>query len=166
MDHVALELPEIQSLDLEAVLRAKGDEAWRQLERSLVVEESGLDLAALGGFPGPLVKWMLDAAGAAGIGRTAVALGDARAVARCSLLYRWGPAPGDCLVAPAAVAGQVVSPPRGDGGFGWDVVFVPAGQRHTNAEMAAEEKDRLSPRGLAWRALARHLAGRPATEVE
>ena len=54
LESVALDLPEIQSADLLEVLRAKGEEAWRRLQRPLVVEETGLELAALNGFPGPL----------------------------------------------------------------------------------------------------------------
>jgi len=51
---VEVDLPEIQSLDLEAILRAKAEEAWRRVGRPLVVEEAGLGLAALHGFPGPV----------------------------------------------------------------------------------------------------------------
>ena len=70
LEHAAIDLPEIQSLDLAEVLQAKADEAWRRLQRPLVVEETGFELAALSGFPGPLVKWMLEAVGATGIART------------------------------------------------------------------------------------------------
>ncbi len=65
-----VDLPEIQSDDLNEVLEAKGEEAWRRVGRPLVVEETGLELDALGGFPGPLVKWMLARVGPEGIART------------------------------------------------------------------------------------------------
>jgi non-canonical purine NTP pyrophosphatase (RdgB/HAM1 family) len=157
LEHADLDLAEIQSLDLAEVAAAKAAEAWRRLGRPLVVEESGLDLPALGGFPGPLVRWMLAAAGAEGIARTALALGDPRAVARCTLLLRRdGSGAGDLLVE-AAVPGRLVLPPRGAGGFGWDPVFVADGEERTNAELAAGEKDATSPRGRAWAELARRL---------
>ncbi len=149
-----LELPEIQSLDLVAVLRAKADEAWRRLERPLVVDETGLELEALDGFPGPLVKWMLEAVGAAGIARTAHALGDPGATARCALLYRDAE---ETILAEGVVPGHLVAAPRGAGGFGWDPIFVPEGQPQTYAELRAEEKDRLGHRGRAWRHLDRAL---------
>jgi len=82
LEAVEVDLPEIQSLDYLEVLRAKADEAWRRVGRPLVVEEAGLDLHALSGFPGPLVKWMLQAVGAEGLARAAAALGDVRAAAR------------------------------------------------------------------------------------
>jgi inosine/xanthosine triphosphate pyrophosphatase family protein len=66
-----LDLPEIQSLDMLEILRGKAAAAWEALRRPVVVEEAGLELAALNGFPGPLVKWMLQAVGAEGIARTA-----------------------------------------------------------------------------------------------
>ena len=65
-DAVELDLPEIQSLDILEVLRGKAEEAWRRLGRPLVVEETGLYLGAMNGFPGPLVKWMLAAVGPEG----------------------------------------------------------------------------------------------------
>lgn len=149
-----LELPEIQSLDLIAVLRAKADEAWRRLGCPLVVDETGLGLAALDGFPGPLIKWMLAAVGAAGIARTAHALGDPRATARCALLYRDGE---QTIIAEGRTPGRLVAEPRGAGGFGWDPIFLPEGQQKTYAELSPEEKDRVGHRGRAWRHLERAL---------
>ena len=151
---VELDLPEIQSLDLEEVLHAKGDEAWKRLARPLVVEETGLELAALAGFPGPLVKWMLAAVGPEGIARTALALGDPRATARCALLYR----DAECeILAAGETSGELVLPARGEGGFGWDPVFQPQAESRTYGELVAAEKDAISHRGRAWRALAERL---------
>ncbi|MEO7794105.1 MAG: non-canonical purine NTP pyrophosphatase, partial [Thermoanaerobaculia bacterium] len=64
LDAIALDLPEIQSLDMEVVLRAKGEQAFGVSGRPVIVEETGLELTAMNGFPGPLVKWMLEAVGA------------------------------------------------------------------------------------------------------
>jgi non-canonical purine NTP pyrophosphatase (RdgB/HAM1 family) len=150
VDCAPLDLPEIQGLDLQAVLRAKGEEAWRRLRRPLVVEETGLELMALGGFPGPLVKWMLQAVGAEGVARVALALGEPRAVARCALLWTDGER---TLVAEGSTAGSLVLPARGDRGFGWDPVFQPAEETRTYAELPAADKDRLGHRGRAWRTL-------------
>ncbi len=153
-----LDLPEIQSLDLLEVLRAKGEEAWRRLQRPIVVEETGLSLPVMGGFPGPLVKWMLEAVGPVGIARTVHALGDPTAIAQCALLYR---AEGVTLIGEGEVRGQMVELPRGEGGFGWDPVFVPEGHQQTCAELDPSVKDQLAHRGLAWRNFQRvlHSAG-------
>jgi non-canonical purine NTP pyrophosphatase (RdgB/HAM1 family) len=151
----AIDLPEIQSLDLAAVLALKAEEAFRRLGRPVIVEETGLELAAMNGFPGPLVKWMLDAVGARGIARAALALGDGTARARCMLLYFDGRRR---VAAEGEIGGALVLPPRGDSGFGWDPVFQPAGEDRTYGEMTAAEKDRIGHRGRAWRALLPALA--------
>ena len=83
----ALDLPEIQELDIRRVVEEKAREAHRRLGRPVVVEEVGFYLDALGGFPGPLIKWMLQAVGPDGVARTALALGDPRATARCVLAH-------------------------------------------------------------------------------
>jgi non-canonical purine NTP pyrophosphatase (RdgB/HAM1 family) len=156
-DAVELDLPEIQSLDIHEVLRGKADEAWRRLGRPLVVEETGLYLEAMNGFPGPLVKWMLAAVGPEGIARAARALGDDRVEARCVLFYKdrareW--------IAEGSTRGRLVLPGRGPGGFGWDPVFLPEGECRTYGELLPTEKDRLGHRGRAWRALREKLADR------
>lgn len=155
LEAIDLDLPEIQSLDLAEVLRAKGDEAWRRIGRPLVVEETGLELDALRGFPGPLVKWMLQAIGAEGIARVGLAAGEAAVTARCMLLLVDGERR---VLAEGSTRGRLVLPARGRGGFGWDPVFLPEGETRTYGELPPAEKDRLGHRGRAWRALAEQLA--------
>ena len=150
-----VDLPEIQSLDPREVVRAKALEAWARLRRPLAVEETSLELRSLGGFPGPLVKWMLEAAGAEGIARCAHGLGDAAAVARCLVLYYDGARE---VMGEGVEAGRLVVPARGDKGFGWDVVFAPDDSERTYAELGVEEKDARGHRGRAWRDLLLKLA--------
>jgi XTP/dITP diphosphohydrolase len=52
------------------------------------------------------------------------------------------------------VRGALIREPRGSGGFGYDPIFVPHGDTRTTAEMSAAEKDAISHRGQAFRALA------------
>lgn len=151
---IALDLPEIQSLDMEEVLRAKAWHAWQTVQQPVVVEETGLELAALNGFPGPLVKWMLEAVGAEGIARTALALSDPRAKAVCLLMWTDGVR---TVLARGETAGDLVLPPRGQNGFGWDPVFRPEGKIRTYGELPDEEKDRVGHRGRAWRELLARL---------
>lgn len=155
LEAVDLDLPEIQSLDLHEVLRAKAKEAWRQLRRTVIVEETGLELPALNGFPGPLVKWMLEAIGPEGIARTVAAAGDPGATARCALMLYDDARE---IVAEGTTTGTLVLPPRGSHGFGWDPVFQPEGASHTYGEMSPLQKDAISHRGRAWRAFGEALA--------
>ncbi|MEV6365701.1 RdgB/HAM1 family non-canonical purine NTP pyrophosphatase [Micromonospora sp. WP24] len=54
--------------------------------------------------------------------------------------------------------GRLLRAPRGDGGFGYDPIFVGDGQTRTNAELTPEEKDAISHRGKALRELAKLVA--------
>jgi XTP/dITP diphosphohydrolase len=56
------------------------------------------------------------------------------------------------------VSGMLTRSPRGSNGFGYDPIFVPLGETRTTAEMAAADKDAISHRGKAFRALAPKLA--------
>jgi XTP/dITP diphosphohydrolase len=56
------------------------------------------------------------------------------------------------------LAGSLTRKPRGSGGFGYDPIFVPEGSTLTTAELAPEEKDAISHRGRAFRALAPIIA--------
>lgn len=150
LESAEIDLPEIQSLDIREVLRAKALEAFDLLQRPLVVDETGLELAALEGFPGVLVKWMLQSVGAEGIAHTAASLNNRGATARCALLYYTGD---DEVFAEGATHGRLVLPPRGDQGFGWDPIFQPENSAMTYAEITGPDKDRISHRGKAWRNL-------------
>jgi non-canonical purine NTP pyrophosphatase (RdgB/HAM1 family) len=157
LDVAEIELTEIQSLDPHQVLRAKAREAWTRLRRPLVVEETSLELRALGGFPGPLVKWMLAAVGAEGIARCAQSLGDPAAAARCLVLHYDGERE---TAGEGLESGRLVLPARGDSGFGWDVVFAPGDSDRTYAELGPAEKDARGHRGRAWRDLLSKLRKR------
>jgi len=158
LEQRAIDLPEVQSLDLRVVLEAKADEAWRRLREPLVVDETGLGLFALGGFPGPLIKWLLEAVGVAGLARLATALDDRRATARCALLYTDGRRR---VVGEGATRGHLAAEPAGARGFGWDRVFIPEGESATYAQLCDAAKDRIGHRGQAWRDLHQRLMRTP-----
>jgi XTP/dITP diphosphohydrolase len=68
---------------------------------------------------------------------------------------------GSWFVVDGELDGEIAEGPRGEGGFGYDPVFVPDGEGgRTLAEMSADEKNALSHRGRAFRALAEALASR------
>jgi XTP/dITP diphosphohydrolase len=60
---------------------------------------------------------------------------------------------GEEIHAEGTCEGTLEPKPRGTGGFGYDPIFVPAGEDRTMAELADAEKDRISHRGRALRAL-------------
>jgi non-canonical purine NTP pyrophosphatase (RdgB/HAM1 family) len=156
LDHHGLDLPEIQSLDLHEVVRSKVRAAVEELGRPVMVEDTGLDFAALNGFPGPLIKWLLESVGPEGICRIVHAFDDPRATARCLVCASDGDQE---FFGVGEVAGEIVSRPRGDGGFGWDCTFAPAGHHgRTYGEMSDDEKNTISHRHKAFVALRDALA--------
>lgn len=151
LHHRGLDLPEVQSLDLAEVVRHKAVAAFERLKCPVLVEDTALEIRGLGGFPGPLVRWLLATVGAAGIGRLAAAFDDPRALARCIACAFSGDQE---VMGEGEIPGVIVPEPRGRQGFGWDAVFAPdpPGGR-TFAEMTAAEKNRVSHRRLAFEAL-------------
>ncbi|CAM3035005.1 RdgB/HAM1 family non-canonical purine NTP pyrophosphatase [Skermania piniformis] len=136
-----------------------------------VADDSGLEVDALNGMPGVLsARW----SGRHGddVGNTALLLAQladvpdarrgARFVSTCALVDP--AADGTPVVVRGEWPGRILRAPRGEGGFGYDPVFVPTGADRTAAELAPAEKDAASHRGRALRYLIPTLAalGRPA----
>jgi len=161
---ITWDLPEIQEIDPQAIIRAKLGEAVRLLESDsnyrvgsparLIVEDTSLYFDCLQGqLPGPLVKWFLQAIGneglhglCAGYGR-----GDFRAVTRSVIGCR-NLGSGRTSFHSASLAGKIV-PPRGDMDFGWGPIFQPTGYDQTFGEMDRAVKESLSMRAAAAREL-------------
>jgi XTP/dITP diphosphohydrolase len=123
-----------------------------------LADDSGIEVDALGGGPGPrsaryageeatddenLRHLMRAVAGVPGAGRTARY--------RCVAVLAFPD--GAELQAEGVCDGILIAKRKGSGGFGYDPIFVPAGWDRTMAELAPEEKDRISHRGRALRAL-------------
>lgn len=156
LEHLDLDLPEIQSLDLVEVVHHKAVAAHERLGRPVLVEDTSLEIRGLDGFPGPLVRWLLVSVGAAGIARLAGAFGDPQGAARC-IACAFGA--GLEVMGEGEIPGVIVEAPRGRQGFGWDPVFAPeGGGGRTFAEMTPAEKNVVSHRRLAFEALRAKLA--------
>jgi XTP/dITP diphosphohydrolase len=154
LQHAAVELDELQADTVGAVALGKAQAAFQKLGRPVIVEDAGIELTGLGGFPGPFIKYWEKLGGLASICRTADGLGDRRVRAVCAL--------GICSEAGAevvvgAIDGTVSAAPRGQNGFGWDAIFIPQGDDRTFAEMSAAEKDARSHRRKAWELLRERL---------
>ena len=147
-------LPEIQARAVEDITRYKLEVARSKGFGRLVVEDVSLGFDELGNFPGPYVRWLLEAAGGKGLAAIAYALNNRSAKAECCVAY-WDGEEGHVFC--GECVGEVLVHPRGEENFGWDPWFQPRGSNKTFAEMAPEEKDQLSHRGIAYRQLAEHL---------
>lgn len=151
---VALTLPEIQAATVEEITRHKLEIARTKGYHRLIVEDVSLGFDELGNFPGPYVRWLLEAAGGQGLAAIAYALNNRTAKAQCCVAY-WDGENGHVFL--GECTGEVLVQPRGHETFGWDPWFQPSGSMKTFAEMSDEEKDRVSHRGHAYRQLADHL---------
>jgi XTP/dITP diphosphohydrolase len=131
-----------------------------------VADDSGLAVEALNGMPGVLsARW-------SGLPAGDPTRDDANLQLVLAQLRETPPERrGAAFVCAAAVAlpdgrehvllgevrGSLLFEPRGTGGFGYDPIFVPDGETRTTAEMSPDEKDAISHRGRAFRALAAAL---------
>jgi XTP/dITP diphosphohydrolase len=130
-----------------------------------VADDSGLCVDALNGMPGILsARW----AGAHGDDKANLNLvlaqvadvPDTRLGARfvcAAALVVPGKTPPEVVVT-GTLDGRLVRVPRGTGGVGYDPIFLPDGFTQTTAEMTAEEKDAISHRGRAFRALVPYIS--------
>jgi non-canonical purine NTP pyrophosphatase (RdgB/HAM1 family) len=148
---VSIELLEIQAATVEDVTRFKLEQARSRGYGRLIVEDVSLGFDELGNFPGPYVRWLLEAAGGKGLGALAYAMLDRTARAQCCVAYWDGQTP---HIFHGETVGQVLVKPRGEQNFGWDAWFQPEGSEKTFGEMTPDEKDRFSHRGKAYRQLA------------
>lgn len=155
---VDLALTEIQGSSLEAITWHKLAGARRHLTGPVLVEDVALGFDILGGFPGPYIKWLIEAAGGEGLARLATALENPLVRARCCLGW-WTGLEEHFFV--GEVAGRVASEPRGSRGFGWDAWFVPEGSGKTFGEMSSVDKDRISHRALAYGKLVAAIESSP-----
>ncbi len=135
-----------------------------------IADDSGIEAAALGGAPG---VWSARYAGEAATDEEnltkllrEVPAEDRRVSYVCALAYV-EPGGREELVH-GRCDGLLSAEPRGDGGFGYDPAFVPADydDGRTMAELSVDEKDAISHRGRAARALARKLADLQADDAE
>lgn len=143
--------------------RLKAHAVTRVLRIPALADDSGIEVDALGGEPGPR--------SARFAGRTATdrenldllveRVRDLPAEARtaryrCIAVCAWPD--GREVWAEASCEGSLILDPRGSNGFGYDPIFVPRGDRRTMAELSPEEKDAISHRGKAFRELGRILS--------
>jgi non-canonical purine NTP pyrophosphatase (RdgB/HAM1 family) len=151
---VSLVLPEIQAATVEEITRYKLEIARTKGYNRLIVEDVSLGFDELGNFPGPYVRWLLEAAGGKGLAAIAYALNNRAAKAECCVAY-WDGSKGHIFC--GVSTGEILVEPRGERHFGWDAWFQPRGSKKTFAEMTDDEKDSVSHRGDAYRKLAAHL---------
>ncbi len=156
--NVDLQLPELQAPQEEIVI-AKASAACLELNKPVVVDDTGFYINALGGMPGQYGAHFIKALGTEKIGKIASIFDDKTVTFKTCVAYA---EPGNKpLVFVGEVTGKILDKPRGGNhGFGYDLLFVPDGHTRTYAEMTTEEKNKISQRQQAFLKLADYLEGK------
>jgi non-canonical purine NTP pyrophosphatase (RdgB/HAM1 family) len=144
------DLHEIQTHDLDDIIRDKTLQAYQAVNAPVLVEDSGLLFSAWNGLPGALVKWFEKTVGCDGLLKMLESFEDREAFALCYVGYHDGK---EIKIARGSVKGRVADHLRGSNGFGWDTLFIPDGHDQTYAEMTTQEKNSISHRRQAFEAL-------------
>jgi XTP/dITP diphosphohydrolase len=143
-----------------AVLKATATATATRLPA--IADDSGLAVDALNGMPGVFsARWAGrhgdDAANLELLLRQVADVPDPRRGAAFVCAAALATPSGGTVVEDGRLTGRLAHEPRGTYGFGYDPVFIPDGETRTTAEMSPAEKDAVSHRGRAFRALAAHL---------
>ncbi|MEA1999609.1 MAG: XTP/dITP diphosphatase [Euryarchaeota archaeon] len=161
--HLDYDYPEFQLDEIEKVAEESVNYIWMyseiKVEKPFFIEDSGLTIPALNGFPGPFSAFVFNKIGNFGILKLMVDKdGEERratfktVVAFCESLEK---AP---MLFVGTSEGRIAKAARGDGGFGYDPIFELEGANKTFAEMSTEEKNVVSHRGRAFMKLLDYIA--------
>ena len=138
VDHVKVDLDEIQSLDLHEVVKHKLHQAYKEVNRPVLVEDVSLEFTSLGRLPGTFIKWFQEELTHEQLCRLLDGK-DRRAVAKCIFGYFDGD---EEIYFEGRLEGSVPTNPAGSGGYGWDPIFIPKGHSVTRAELSPEDDEK------------------------
>lgn len=136
--HHKLDLEEIQSLELAKIVDHKVRQAYGLLKSPVIVEDVSLEFTAFGQLPGPFIKFFIEQVPLETICRMLPDGMDRSATARCVFGYYDGQ---ELKLFEGSMRGHISKQPAGDGGYGWDKIFIPDGYETTRASLP-EEDDR------------------------
>lgn len=123
LDHQKIDLDEIQSADPKVVIEHKVRQAYELIKKPVLVEDTSLSFNALDNLPGPFVKYFVDAEnGLENMCRMLDGFDDRSAYG--SVIYGYFDG-NDLRFFEGRLNGTIAQHPRGDGGYGWDKIFIP-----------------------------------------
>ena len=149
MEHYRLPYDEVQTSDLEEVVNKGMDEIIRQGVRDFIIDDSGLFVDALKGFPGVWSAYAQKTIGNKGILKLMEGVEDRGAEFRCCIGCDID---GRRIIVMGKCRGVITQSEQGDGGFGFDPIFSPDGKL-TFSEIPIDEKNTMSHRGNAVKLL-------------
>ncbi|MCK5112314.1 MAG: XTP/dITP diphosphatase [Thermoplasmatales archaeon] len=139
--------PEVQGDSLEEVAGYGVEHIKKRFLHPFIIEDAGLFVDALDGFPGVYSKYVFFTIGCKGILKLLEDKKRRTAVFRS--VYAYSEPNNKPLFFIGECQGIITTKERGEGGFGYDPIFIPDGETKTFAEMNTEEKNTFSHRGKA-----------------
>ena len=137
---------EIQSMDLAEIAWYAAVNYYLHYRKPVLVEDAGLFIKSLNGFPGPYSSYVFKTIGFNGILRLMEGVDDREAYFESVAVIVYEPY---IIIERARVYGEISREPRGEKGFGFDPIFIPRGEKRTFAEMNIAEKNVYSHRAKA-----------------
>ena len=153
MEHTRIPYDEIQTSELEEVVRKGMEEIRSKGITDFIIDDSGMFVNALKGFPGVYSAYGQKTIGNDGILKLMEGVEDRSAVFKCCIGCDID---GRTIIVTGTCDGYILDEARGNEGFGYDPIFSPDGKR-SFAEIGIEEKNRISHRGNAIELLRREL---------
>jgi XTP/dITP diphosphohydrolase len=147
--------PEVQAWSLEEVTRHGVEYIRAKFPYSFIIEDAGLFIDALHGFPGVYSRYVFFTIGCRGI--LTLLKDENRRTAVFRSVYAYSEPNEKPYFFVGESRGVIAQEERGKGGFGYDPIFIPDGATETFAEMDIEEKNRFSHRGKALDKLSEFL---------
>jgi XTP/dITP diphosphohydrolase len=141
------DLEEIQSDSLEEIAQHKANQAFSLCSKPVIIEDDGLFIKSLKGFPGPYSSFVFETIGNKGILKLLTK--DRKAEFRSIIAYC--EERGDVMLFTANVTGKISSNMRGSK-WGYDPIFIPDGQTKTYSQL--RDKNMISHRYLALKKFA------------
>jgi len=157
---VGMKYREVQSDRLEEIARQSCLDLAGRLGKGFFLEDAGLFIEALGGFPGPYSAYVHSTIGNQGVLRLLRGLKKRSALFLSVICYY----DGSCHIFRGEVKGEIARRSSGRSGFGFDPIFIPEGHRETFAEMGPK-KHRISHRARSAEIFFRTLTQRGAGKV-
>ncbi len=135
VDHFKLDLDEIQSMDLNEIVEHKVRQAYSIMKKPVIVEDVSLEFEALGGLPGPFIKFFVEKTPFNIICSMIPNWLTRKATARCVFWYFDGY---NLELFDGKMNGEISKIPSGDDGYGWDKIFIPDWYSVTRASLDEE----------------------------
>ena len=148
-----LDIPEIQSLDLEEVITHKAREAYKKIKKPVLVEDVSFEIGALKGLPGTFIKFFLKTLGTEGTVALIKGKNTNTKVTTAAAIYDGQ----NLKVFKGTIYGTLSPKDRGKYGFGFDKVFIPNGYSKTFAQMPSSLKNKISHRAKVLRKVLAYL---------